>query len=218
MVLTAAAQWLNETFANFDYNIFEAFHNLHDGAMGGFFNVFFNAITSLGNDGIFLIVLSVILLLFRKTRKAGAAMLGAIIIGALFTNTTIKPIIARPRPYIDETSIIHQWWINAGSHIESEFSFPSGHTTSAMAAMTGLFFIGNKKYSWTAFFFAILMGMSRIYLCVHYPSDVAGGLIVGFVAGFLAFLLIRLFEKHSDNKLGRAVTDFDVINVFRKKA
>ena len=216
--MTEAAQWLNSTFANFDLSVFEAFHNLHDGAMGGFFDVFFGFITFLGNDGICLIILSLILMLFKKTRKAGGVMLGAIMIGALFTNTTIKPIIARPRPYIDETSIVHQWWINAGSHIEGEFSFPSGHTTSATAAMAGLFFIGDKRYSWTAFFFAILMGMSRIYLCVHYPSDILGGLIVGFVAGLLASIIIKLLYKYSDNKLSKAVINFDIIGSFKKKA
>ena len=55
--------------------------------------------------------------------------------------------------------------------------------------MTALFLTGNRKYSWTAFIFAILMGISRIYLVVHYPSDVLGGVIVGVFAGCLGALL-----------------------------
>lgn len=191
MEISAAAQWINETFAGFDYAIMEFFHNLNIGSMGDFFDILLGGITKLGDDGIFLILLSLVLMVFKKTRKVGAAMLGAIIVGALFTNISIKPIIARPRPYIDATHIFHQWWVDAGSHVESEFSFPSGHTTSAMAAMTGLFFTTNKKVSWTAFIFAVVMGITRIYLCVHFPSDVLGGLIVGFIAGLVSFLIVK---------------------------
>ena len=68
-------------------------------------------------------------------------------------------------------------------------SFPSGHTTAAFSTMTALFLMGNKKYSWTAFIFAFLMGLARIYLVVHYPSDVLGGIIVGVVAGCLGALI-----------------------------
>lgn len=214
MEISAAAQWINETFASFDYAIMEFFHKLNVGPLSGFFDFFMGYFTKLGDDGIFLIILSLILIVFKKTRKVGAAMLGAIIIGALFTNISIKPIIARPRPYIDETHIFHQWWLDAGAHVESEFSFPSGHTTSAMAVMTGLFFTTNKKYSWTAFIFAIVMGITRIYLCVHFPSDVLGGLIVGFLAGLISSLIVNAFYK-SNLKLFKWFFNLDL---FKKKA
>lgn len=213
MEISAAAQWINTTFASFDYALLEFFHNLHAGSMGGFFDFFMSYFTKLGDDGIFLILLSLVLIVFKKTRKVGAAMLGAIIIGALFTNITIKPIIARPRPYHDELSIFHQWWLDAGGHVESEFSFPSGHTTSAMAAMTGLFFTTNKKVSWTAFIFAVVMGITRIYLCVHFPSDVLGGLLIGFLAGLLAAIIVNVCYK-SNVKFFKWIFDFDL---FKKK-
>lgn len=213
MEISAAAQWINETFANFDYAIMEIFHNLNVGPLGSFFDFLLGAITKLGDDGIFLILLSLVLMIFKKTRKVGTAMLGAIIIGALFTNISIKPIIARPRPYIDETHIFHQWWLDAGAHVESEFSFPSGHTTSAMAAMTGLFFTTNKKVSWTAFIFAVVMGITRIYLCVHFPSDVLGGLVVGFIAGLLSYIIVNAVYK-SNVKLFKWFFNLDL---FKKK-
>lgn len=209
MEITAAAQWINETFANFDYALLEFFHKLNVGPMGDFFDFLMIAITKLGDDGIFLILLSLVLMIFKKTRKVGTAMLGAIIIGALFTNISIKPIIARPRPYFDETGIFHQWWLDAGAHTESEFSFPSGHTTSAMAAMTGLFFVTNKKVSWTAFIFAVVMGITRIYICVHFPSDVLGGLVVGFIAGLLSYIIVNAVWK-SNLKLFKWFFDFDL--------
>ncbi len=215
MEITAAAQWINETFANFDYALLEFFHNLNVGPAGNFFDFLLTFITRLGDDGIFLILLSLVLMVFKKTRKVGTAMLGAIIIGALFTNISIKPIIARPRPYIDETGVFHQWWIDAGSHVESEFSFPSGHTTSAMAAMTGLFFATNKKVSWTAFIFAVVMGITRIYLCVHFPSDILGGLLIGFIAGLLSYIIVNAFSK-CNAKLFKWFFDFDLFKKFKK--
>lgn len=215
--MSAAAAWLNSTFAGFDHTIFAFFHNLQAGPLGGFFSVFFKGITILGEDGLFLIFLSIFLLLFKKTRKAGAAMLFAVTIGAIFTNVTIKPLIARPRPYVFyEGKDVWEWWKAAGSTLESEFSFPSGHTTAAMSAMTGLFFVGNKKYSWAAFIFAVLMGMSRIFLCVHFPSDILGGFVIGFVAGLISSLIVKkIYEKYS-NPINKKIIDFDIIKLIKK--
>ncbi len=210
--MTAAAQWLNETFAGFDHALLEFFHKLNVGSLGWLFDPILEFVSFLGDDGICLIILSLFLMVFKKTRKVGAAMLGGIIIGALFTNITIKPIVARPRPF-QASELYNQWFVDAGSHIVGEKSFPSGHTTSAMAAMTGLFFTTNKKVSWTAFIFAIVMGISRIYLCVHYPSDVVGGLIIGFVAGLLAGIIVNVCYK-SNVKIFKSIFEFDL---FKKK-
>lgn len=188
MEITAAAQWLNTTFASFDQNITLLVHRLYDVA-GNFCSPFFEFISLLGKDGIFLVLLSLALMLFRPTRRFGTAMLFGVAIGALFTNLFLKVVIARPRPYADENSVFYQLWMIMGQHMESDKSFPSGHTTAAFSTMTALFFMGNKRYSWTAFIFAILMGISRIYLVVHFPSDVLGGIIVGFIAGCLGAIL-----------------------------
>ena len=215
--MTAAAEWLNTTFAGFDFSLFEFFHNLHDGPLGFIINPFLEFITFLGHDGIFLMALSLVLMIFRKTRKAGAVMLFGVAFGALITNLTVKPLVARPRPYTNTEWDVYGWWINAGKHIESDKSFPSGHTTSAMAAMTGLFFAFDKKKSWTAFIFAFLMGCSRILLCVHYPSDVLGGFVVGFVAGLLAAILINwFFENRKGNQLKAKIIAFDPISRIKK--
>jgi len=52
-----------------------------------------------------------------------------------------------------------------------------------------VFLLGNKKYSWTALLFGVLMGISRIYLVVHFPSDVVGGLLTGTLAGYLGTMV-----------------------------
>ena len=188
MQLTALALWLNTAFAGFDEAVATAIHQLYVAA-GWFFTPFLSFISLLGKGGIFLILLSIVLMLFRKTRRYGTTMLLALAIGALVTKVCFKPLVARPRPYTHDGSIFQQYWEMLGKHTESDKSFPSGHMTAAMAASLAVFLRGNKKVSWTALIFAFLMGVSRIYLVVHYPSDVLGGLIVGTIAGILGTLL-----------------------------
>ena len=163
-------------------------HHLYDAA-GWFFTPFLTLISLMGKGGIFLILLSLCLIVSKRTRRFGTAMLLGVAIGALFTNLFIKIVIARPRPYTDESGFFYPLWQLMGAHTESDKSFPSGHTTAAFATMVPVFLQGKKRISWTALIFAFLMGLSRIYLVVHYPSDVLGGLIVGSIAGILGTLI-----------------------------
>ncbi len=188
MTANAAAIWINTVFANFDTAITLFIHQLY-GLAGGILTPFFEFISFLGHDGIPLIILAVILMCFKKTRRFGIAMGISLAIGALITNCVLKVVIARPRPYADQNSIYYAIWQKVGMHTESDKSFPSGHTTAAFAAMTAVYLTGNRKYSWTAFIFAFLMGISRIYLAVHFPSDVLGGVIVGLFAGIVGTLI-----------------------------
>lgn len=188
MELTPAAMWLNTAFEGMDQAITAAVHRLYDFA-GWFFSPFLQLISLLGKGGLFLIFLSLCLIFVKKTRRFGTAMLLGLTIGALLTNLFIKVVIARPRPYADVNGFFYPLWVQMGSHMESDKSFPSGHTTAAFAAMVPVFLLGKKRISWTALIFAFLMGLSRIYLVVHYPSDVLGGLIVGSVAGVIAVLV-----------------------------
>ena len=180
MQLTALALWLNTACAGFDEAVATAIHQLYVAA-GWFFTPFLSFISLLGKGGIFLILLSIALMLFRKTRRYGTTMLLALAIGALVTNVCFKPLVARPRPYTHDGSIFQQYWEMLGKHTESDKSFPSGHMTAAMAASLAVFLRGNKKISWTALLFALAMGVSRIYLSVHYATDVLGGVITGSI-------------------------------------
>ena len=156
MEINAAAIWINNTFASFDQYMVVFIHKLYE-LSGGFFTPFFEFISELGHGGIPLIIIALILMVFRKTRRYGTAMLIGITIGALITNCCLKILIARPRPYTDETKVFfntdlyQRLWLTVGQNVESDKSFPSGHTTAAFASMTPLFLIGNKKISWTAF-------------------------------------------------------------------
>ena len=188
MELTASAQWINATFETFDRSITSAVHALHTAA-GGFFTPFFELISFFGKGGICLILLSLCLMFLKPTRRFGTAMLLGLAIGAIITNLGLKIFIARPRPYADQNSMFHDLWLTVGQNVESDKSFPSGHTTAAFASMTPVFIMGKPKYKIAALCFAVLMGIARIYLVVHFPSDVLAGMIVGIFAGCVAVLI-----------------------------
>ena len=188
MTMTAGAAWLNSFFAGFDEGVVNLIHKLHDCA-GDWTQPFGEFISLLGKGGIALIILSLVLLICRPTRRYGTAMCLGLAIGAIAVNLWLKVVIARPRPYADPQSIFYPIWLAHGSHMESDFSFPSGHTNAAFAAMVPVFWLGNKRWSWLALVFAVLMGISRIHLMVHYPSDVLCGAVTGTIAGIIGTLI-----------------------------
>ncbi len=206
------AQWLDTVFYELDYAILAAIHAFAV-ATGGALSRLLEAITHLADDGLGMIALGLMLLLFKRTRKMGVAVLAAIAFGAAITNLTLKPLVMRARPYTHEEFRV--WWEVMGAHVESDRSFPSGHTTSAMAAMMGIFLTGNKRYSWSALLFALLMGFTRMYFVVHYPTDVLGGLVAGALGGAIGFLftvlLWRFLQKHKERRLFRLVLELDPI-------
>lgn len=185
-VIPGAADWINAVFAGFDQSVTLAIHQLYE--LGGDIMTYFMEFVSLlGKSGIFLILLSLALVFFKKTRRFGTAMSIGLILGALFVNLYLKIAIARPRPYT--LDFYKQLWMLVGQNVESDFCFPSGHTNAAFATMVPLFILGNKKTSWLALVFGVLMGISRIYLVVHFPSDVVGGMLTGTIAGMLGTLI-----------------------------
>ncbi len=151
----------------------------------GFLTMPLKIITLSGTVGAVFIVAAAMLIIFKKTRTTGIKAGGALLVGFILTNLLLKNIIARPRPYEDVTSRFFEIWQNAGSLKESGFSFPSGHTTAATAFGVSLFISLNKKYSWAFLFIPLVMGFTRIYFCVHYASDVLGGMVVGTTAAIL---------------------------------
>lgn len=195
--LTRAAAWLNSTFAGLDHSVAQFAHALHEGALGGFLDWFMPFITFFADAGWGFLALGILLVCFRKTRKLGMATLLGVIIGAVFTNVIIKNWVARPRPYADAASDFYAWWQTVGARTESDLSFPSGHTTAAFAAISGLFFALGRKHRGRLFLFIIplLIAFSRIYLMVHYTSDVLAGLLIGFFSGWLASRLVRALRR-----------------------
>ena len=196
MEISAPAMWINQTFAGFDASITTAVHKLYELA-GGFFTPFFEGVSFLGKGGIFLIILSLFLVFINPTRRFGTAMAIGLALGALIVNLWLKVVIARPRPYADPNGIYYPLWLLLGSHTESDFSFPSGHTNAAFATMIPVFLLGKKSWSWLALVFGVLMGISRIYLVVHFPSDVLGGIITGTFSGIIGAIVAKAIPSRS---------------------
>ena len=144
MELSTPALWINQTFNSFDVGITTFIHKLQELA-GPFFTPFFECVSILGKGGIFLILLSLLLMFFRPTRRFGTAMLLGLALGAIVTNLILKPWIARPRPYADQASVYYQYWLTVGQNVESDKSFPSGHTTAAFDSMVPVCLISKKK-------------------------------------------------------------------------
>ena len=195
--LTPVAYWLNTTFASFDLSVAQGVHALYV-ALPWFFTPFFKFLTFLiSTEGSICICLA--LAIWPKTRRYGLPMCVAIAVGALITNLALKPLVLRPRPYTWDGSAYQTFWELMGRPTESDYSFPSGHTTAAFAmayaiAATGKK-LGQKKAS-LIYIAAVLGGISRIYLSVHYCTDVIGGSLAGTLGGFLGMLIVpRIPEK-----------------------
>lgn len=186
-----------KTFINsFDLFWAETASKLNN-STGVFFTPLFKAITTLGNVGIIFIILSIIFLIFKKTRKVGILSGIALLFGLLFTNILLKNLVARPRPYLNESSRFYKIWLQAGALKESGFSFPSGHSTAASAFSVSAFLFFNKKYSWLFLFIPFLMGFTRIYFVVHYASDVICGILTGSIAAVCSWYVVKVLSKIS---------------------
>ena len=134
MTLTAAAQWLNTAFAGYDKAILKIMHSLA-GALGPVLTPLMKLITFLGEKGLLLLLLSLVLMCFARTRRIGVCVFGAVCCGALITNFILKDWIARPRPF-ETVDLYRQWWQAVGSPAEDGYSFPSGHVTAAIGKDT----------------------------------------------------------------------------------
>lgn len=146
---------------------------------------FMRAVTFLGNAGWFWIVLGVALLAFPKTRPTGAAVLLALAIGALITNVGLKNLVARIRPF-HFTELIQPL-----TALPKDYSFPSGHTCASFAAAFVCLRMLPLKFGVAAMILACLIAFSRLYLGVHYPTDVLAGLLIGVLAGQIAYRIVR---------------------------
>lgn len=140
--------------------------------------------THLGDSGILFIVLTALLLCFPKTRRAGFAAACALVFSLLFTNVILKNIFQRPRPWVDCAALIPL----VAEHDPN--SFPSGHTSAAFAfAFGSLRALPKRWMKVSVVVLAALMALSRLYVGVHYPSDVLAGFVVGDLAGLCGWLL-----------------------------
>ena len=146
-------------------------------------------ITHLGDSGAIWIVLDLTLLVHPKTRKTGAALMAALTLEVLCCNLILKPFVARVRPCDINTAV--QLLVPR----PDDFSFPSGHTGASFAAASALYFRKSKLWL-PALILAALIGFSRLYLYVHYPTDVLAGVVLGTLLGWVGCTLVSLAGNH----------------------
>ncbi|WP_244833490.1 phosphatase PAP2 family protein [Clostridium sp. BJN0001] len=153
----------------------------------------FTTMTSLGNGGLIWITISIILLLRRKTRRIGIICLLALVFCVIINNEIIKNIVKRPRPFntLEDIRILIPK--------PDQFSFPSGHSSISFAVASVLYRKLPKKYGIIIIVVAFLIAFSRIYVGVHYPTDVIFGALSGIILGYLA----EFTEKKINNLLIR---------------
>ena len=146
---------------------------------------FMKIVTFLGNGGWFWILCAVVLLAVPKTRKTGYAAVLSLIFGVIVTNLLLKNIVARPRPFAEIEALIPL------IAKPTDFSFPSGHTTASFAVALVMLRMLQKKIGIPAVVLAALVAFSRLYLGVHYPTDVLTGFVVALVGSSLAVWGVR---------------------------
>ena len=137
-------------------------------------------ITTLGNAGMIWILLTILCLCISKTRKAGATMALALLFSLIVNNGILKNAIGRIRPY----EVIDGLQCIVGKAVD--YSFPSGHSGSSFAAAVVIAWLFPKKYGIPAILLAALIAISRLYVGIHYPTDVLFGVINGTLLGLLA--------------------------------
>lgn len=148
--------------------------------------------TNLGNGGILWIIGAAALMAHPKTRKAGVAVAISLVLELVFCNLILKPLFARPRPFEINTAV------SLLISRPSDYSFPSGHTGAAFAAASALFF--RKNHWWIpAGLLAAMIGFSRLYLYVHYPSDVLAGAMLGVMLGGLGSFCAGRWKRLSQD-------------------
>ena len=153
-------------------------------------NGFWEFITHFGDGGIFWILLTLALMIPKKTRKAGIIAACSLLLGALITNVTLKPLVDRVRPYNYSDAIIPL------GRIPVEASFPSGHTCASFACALIYVRMLPKKYGVPLIVLATLIALSRLYLGVHFPTDVLGG----FLAALFSSAVIYAVYQHLERK------------------
>lgn len=183
---------MSEAFISGELGILHWFQGIHNpilDAVMAFFSL-------LGEAGILWIVTAVIFLAVPKYRKCGIAMATALILSLIFCNGIMKNLVQRDRPFWIDESLLES--INSLKHlfviVPDDFSFPSGHTSASFAAAVAIFMF-HKKEGVIAIIVASLISISRLYLGVHFTTDVLASLVFGTLYGIVASIIVKAVLK-----------------------
>lgn len=164
----------------FDYAVLEVFQRIHT----DFLTVLFRVFTFIGEGGAIWIILGMILLARKDKRKYGVIVLLSLILCLIFVNGVLKHAVVRPRPCWRHSEI--EMLIS----VPTDFSFPSGHTASSLAAAVSVTY-WNRRYGIAAIVLACSIAASRLYFFVHYPTDILAGAICGSLMAVLSIVIVE---------------------------
>ena len=196
---------LNSLAVSFDLPILDW---IQANLQSGFMDTIMPIITMLGDGGIFWIVCSVQFMCFPKTRRMGMAMGIAMAMGLLICNMILKPWVGRMRPYDYQIDILGKTWnhLLVGGKLlvdlPHDYSFPSGHTIACFEASVAIM-LSNKKLGIPALIIAVLVAFSRMYLYVHYPTDVIVSVFLGSLFAVIGHMIAQRVKLPSIGKRGK---------------
>ena len=146
-------------------------------------------ITTMAGRGELALIVGVALLCFKRSRKFGLAIIVAMLIGYLLGSVILKPSIARVRPC--NVNLAVEMMVER----PHSFSFPSGHTTLAFSAIMALYFAQCRKVFWAAACMGAVVAFSRMYLYVHFPTDILAGVAVGTLSAYIAWEIVEKIQN-----------------------
>ena len=188
-MLTAFQDLLYTSAISFDLPVLDW---IQANMQSGFMDKFMPFITKFGDHGTFWMIVAALLFLFPKTRKTGLGMAIAMMIGLLVCNVTLKPLVGRIRPYDLQAELVVT--IQLLGERMHDFSFPSGHTIASFEAAV-VMLKNSKKLGIPAMILAVLISFSRLYLYVHYPTDVIASIILGTLFALIGDALAGLITS-----------------------
>ena len=166
---------------------------IHENLSCGVLDALMPKLTLLGSGGAVWLLAAGGMLCTKKYRRQGVILLAGLAVGVLVGNVCLKNLIARPRPcWLDDS-------VKLLISVPTDYSFPSGHTLSSVIGATVLTKT-NRRFGWVAIPLAVIIAFSRLYLFVHYPSDILAGAVLGVVIGLAVYYLgMRQCKCHSEN-------------------
>jgi len=174
-----------------EFDLLHALQEIHNPLL----DTVFSGITHLGDAGIFWIIVTALVLIFVKDKRVGITALIALLLDVVICNILLKPMVARDRPFWLDESV--QLIVKA----PKDYSFPSGHSAASFAAAVS-YVQYNRKWGIAAILLAACIAFSRLYLFVHFPTDVLAGIGIGCVLGVVSGVMVRGCAKRLEQKNG----------------
>lgn len=174
------------TYFSWEMDLLQWFQGIHNPVLDKIMVV----ITSMGNAGILWIILTILMLLFCKDKRVAWTSALALLFSLLVVNCGLKNLVGRDRPcWIDRSVVLLV-------KNPTDYSFPSGHSSASFASAVAIVQYGRyRKQGIAAIILASCIAISRLYVFVHWPTDVIGGICFGVIEGLLAGIIVRFLYK-----------------------